>query len=175
VTPLEYASQFSFVDLRSPSYDTAIPENLAHDKWAGMGPARFGLARAQPGMAANGPGPTRSTSHAVLGPGQQPVGRARNNSIMHRPSRHDIWPMRPAVQRHGPTRLAWPDSSRPLNSTDPTTGNFLASGIKPHPNPTWPHSTLGTPQSPLVHFIRRVLLAQPHRHRMAHHLGSFVA
>jgi hypothetical protein len=41
------------------------PENLARGKWVGPQLARFGPARAQPGMTCNGPRPARSTARHV--------------------------------------------------------------------------------------------------------------
>jgi hypothetical protein len=68
-----------------------IPENLACVKWAGTRPTLFGPARARPDMVGNGPELARSMSHAVLGPGRQPVGRAR----------HGFRPMWPVKHEHG--------------------------------------------------------------------------
>jgi hypothetical protein len=133
-----------------------------------------------PDTEGNGPGPARSTSHAVLRPGRQPVKRAWHSPIRLRPDRHDSRPVWPVEHEHGLTRPVRTDSSWPLTRANPTAQNPHAECIKSPAsllNPTLPAPTPhSAPQSPSSHAALHRLHSPPRRvaapHRVAPALHS---
>jgi hypothetical protein len=138
-----------------------IPENLAHVKWPGTRPAPFGPARQETD-------PGRSEARDVLGPGRQPVGRARHDLIRLWPARHGSRPMWPVEHEHGPTRPIRPDSSWPLTHADPTAQNPHAECIKSPASLSNPTSSAPALRSSLSHAALHHLHSPPCRAAAPH-------